>query len=220
VPNSIYLHAHDGLSVMISNRAARHVLDAALSQRGLTPDSVDARAMEDLLLGPVFRGLEPILPKDGLKRQLQRLAAGVSELEAPEEEALAFLVPAGRNIYPKPQPRLAAQPVAAPLSLEKLEAMALALAGLEHVRFALALRGSEVVVFRGEGYDAATLSGLGLVALKLLRRGGEVRAYSLAHAKGQLFMLPFLDDTIMMIGEPQLSLGMVLGTAAALKEDL
>lgn len=62
---------------MISSPAAHRVLLTALAHRDMGPDSVDAASMAELLTGPVYATLGEVLPKEGLHRQLQALAASL-----------------------------------------------------------------------------------------------------------------------------------------------
>ena len=108
-----------------------------------------------------------------------------------------------------------------PISQEQLEGAVLRLAQLEQVKFVAALRaGGEVAAQRGSGIDVGALAQLGLVGLKLLRRSGPLRAYYLAHTRGQLFLLPFGEDTLALIGTPELNVGAVFNTFTVLKEEL
>lgn len=81
MPNRVYTHAHEGLATMVSARAATRVLQDTLRDRGTTPDTVSAEQMHDLLLGPVLKEFEQILPREGLKRNLSGLAKELEALE-------------------------------------------------------------------------------------------------------------------------------------------
>ncbi|MDZ7704584.1 MAG: hypothetical protein U5L04_08915 [Trueperaceae bacterium] len=81
MPNRVYTHAHEGLATMVSARAATRVLQDTLRDRGTTPDTVSAEQMHDLLLGPVLKEFEQILPREGLKRNLGSLAKELEALE-------------------------------------------------------------------------------------------------------------------------------------------
>ena len=85
--NDIYVTAHTALSELVSVRAASRVLDSALKQKGKTPGSVSAADMRELLRGPVFRELEAILPREGLKLKLKKLSRELRKLEAAEADA-------------------------------------------------------------------------------------------------------------------------------------
>ena len=119
------------------------------------------------------------------------------------------------EVAPKPAP-----PASAPLSRETLEAAVLRLAQLEQVKFVAALRSDgEIASQRGSGIDVNALAQLGLVGLKLLRRSGPLRTFYLAHTQGQLFLLPFGNDTLTLVGTPELNVGAVFSTLNALKEE-
>lgn len=111
-------------------------------------------------------------------------------------------------------------PESEPLSQEMLEAAVLRLAQLEQVKFVAALRSDgEIAAQRGSGIDVSALAQLGLVGLKLLRRSGPLRTFYLAHTQGQLFLLPFGNDTLTLVGTPELNVGAVFNTLNALKEE-
>ena len=96
----------------------------------------------------------------------------------------------------------------------------LRLAQLEQVKFVAALRANgDIAAKRGSGIDADALAQLGLIGLKLLRRSGPLRTYYLAHTQGQLFLLPFGDDTLTLVGTPELNDGAVFNTLTALKDE-
>ena len=121
------------------------------------------------------------------------------------------------NKYPAGAPQ---SPLQRPLSQTQLEDAVLRLAQLEQVKFVAALRSNGAVVAqRGGGIDVSTLAELGLVGLKLLRRSGQLRAYYLAHTRGQLFLLPLAGDTLALVGTPELNVGAVFRTFTALKEE-
>ena len=108
-----------------------------------------------------------------------------------------------------------------PLSGAQLEAAVLRFAQLEQVKFVAALRpNGEVAAQRGSGIDVAALAQLGLVGLRLLRRSGPLRTYYLAHTRGQLFLLPFGEDTLTLVGTPELNVGAIFNTFTSLKEEL
>ncbi len=120
-------------------------------------------------------------------------------------------------------PELAASapvPTSEPLSQAQLETAVLRLAQLEQVKFVAALRSSgEVAAKRGSGIDVDALAQLGLIGLKLLRRSGPLQTYYLAHTQGQLFLLSIGDDTLALVGTPELNVGAVFNTFAKLKEE-
>lgn len=80
MPNEIYLLTHDGLSSMVSSRAATRVLDGALRSVGASAETVTTEQMAAMLLGPVLGELQTILPRDGLRRNLDGLVARLHRL--------------------------------------------------------------------------------------------------------------------------------------------
>ncbi len=292
MPNQVYNRAHEGLSNMVSARAATRVLQDTLRSRGTTPDTVDAEQMSELLLGPVLKEFEQILPREGLKRNLNDLA---DQLEGLDERSVTssqannpsrlesirnFLqtpilggersegedatpaeaspppqaarrperspkdtleIPPGEldpptRTPPPPSrvtsaantpPRAAAKPrpqrerKAEPISDEKLEKIVLRFAQIEHVRIVAAIReDGEIAVSRGGGIDIDALSRYGLMGLRLLRRSGKLNSYYLAHTQGQLFLLTFGRETLILVGRTELNVGTVFATATTLKEEL
>ncbi|HEX7022256.1 MAG TPA: hypothetical protein VF171_05315, partial [Trueperaceae bacterium] len=67
---------------MVSARVATRILDQVLAGRGLSADSIAPDDMEDLILGPIFGELETILPREGLRRNLEALAVSIRAQEA------------------------------------------------------------------------------------------------------------------------------------------
>ncbi|MEX2535411.1 MAG: hypothetical protein WD273_07380 [Trueperaceae bacterium] len=75
MPNEVFLRTRAGLSAMVSSRAADRILEGALKRGGHDPDEIDRLQMKGALLGPVLLELESVLPRIGLKRNLERLAS-------------------------------------------------------------------------------------------------------------------------------------------------
>ena len=82
--NEVYLITHDNLSNIVSARAASRVLDKALKSKGHTISTVTKEQMHEVLVGPVFKELELILPSDGVKRTIQHITRILAE-EASDE---------------------------------------------------------------------------------------------------------------------------------------
>jgi hypothetical protein len=78
--NSVFARALDGLTTMVSARAARRVLEAGVRSVAETPDTIPADVMQTLLVGYVHREFEQMLPREGLKRNLEQLARQVGRL--------------------------------------------------------------------------------------------------------------------------------------------
>ncbi|MEJ2290066.1 MAG: hypothetical protein P8Y02_15835 [Deinococcales bacterium] len=79
MPNEVYYRTRDALATLVSERAATRVLDAALRRSHESSEALDERTVRHLLLGPVQRELEGILPRTGLRRTLRRLARQVAD---------------------------------------------------------------------------------------------------------------------------------------------
>jgi predicted regulator of Ras-like GTPase activity (Roadblock/LC7/MglB family) len=82
VPNEVFLRTRTGLSAFVSSRAAGRILEGALKGSGHSPDNVDPKQMTSTLLGPVLRELETVLPRAGLRRNLEKLARSIRSTEA------------------------------------------------------------------------------------------------------------------------------------------
>lgn len=80
MPNEVYEHTRERLADIVSARAAQRVLDDAMRHRGYSPDSISSSEMKRMLMGPVLRGLEAILPRDGLKRNLREVGNALEKL--------------------------------------------------------------------------------------------------------------------------------------------
>lgn len=96
----------------------------------------------------------------------------------------------------------------------------LAFAQLEHVKIVAAFDGRGVSSIRGSGLEVEALSRLGTLGLKLLSRSGELRTLYIAHSQGQLFLFPFGEVTLLLIGSGELNLGLVFATLHKLEEEL
>ncbi len=96
----------------------------------------------------------------------------------------------------------------------------LAFAQLEHVEMVAAFEGGGVTAVRGSGFEVEALSRLGTLGLRLLGRSGELRTFYVAHSRGQLFLFPFGEVTLMLIGSSELNLGVVFATLHKFKEEL
>lgn len=245
--NEIYQHTHQGLSRLVSARAATRLLEQALKRQRTSADEVSAEKMGELLVGPVYRELRGALPRAGLKRHLKWLAARLRAVKPVEEERLREIVTFDPSSPPPAPARSEAADVemgvessngqavapiafveeeaesAPPVKLpsETLHHIALQFAQLEHVKLVAAVRQSgEVVVSRGTAPHLEALYRYGPTALRLLRRTGRVRSYYLVHTEGQLFLLPFQDDTLILIGTTELNLGAVFTTLMKVEEEL
>ena len=71
--NQIYDVTHEGLSTVISAKAATHVLRKAIESQGHDSKSITGSEMRDVLMGPVYQELTTIMPKDGVERTLKQI---------------------------------------------------------------------------------------------------------------------------------------------------
>ncbi len=112
-------------------------------------------------------------------------------------------------------------PIHSPLDKSVLEEITLQFAQLEHVKLVAAIRQKgEVVISRGSGIDLEMFSRVGLIGLRLLQRGGVLRSYYLSHSCGQLFLLVFGQDIVLVMGTSELNVGAVFANMLAIKENL
>jgi hypothetical protein len=240
VPNDVYRQTHEGLSGIVSARAASRVLDAVLAAEREDAERISGARMSELLLGPIYRELRGALPRLGLKRQLRGLAGRIREVKSFDDVRLQGLVtfdPPAPSASPHATapsaPSVAPSQVAVavleaeeagrrePLGAEALSRIVLRFAQLDAVKLVTAIRShGEVVASRGSAANLDALFRYGPTALRLLSRQRQVRSYYLSHTQGQLFLLPFEDDTVILIGTPELNLGTVFTTLSKLKEEL
>jgi hypothetical protein len=184
--------------------------------------------MSSLLLGPVLEELVSILPRQGLELNLETLAAslliGSMSLDAEtdvtvtatqhgatqvreRQSARNRLVVTGVNTRPR------RDPVA---DLKKLEEALLAFAAIENVTLVAAVR-SDGVIHKSRGTGNAELLGrFGMLALRMLGRGGRLRSYYLEHDRGSLFLFPSNDHALLLVGSPELNIGTVFTTFSEL----
>lgn len=239
MPNDVYRQTHEGLSAIVSARAASRVLDTVLATEHEDAEQISGARMSELLLGPIYRELRGALPRLGLKRQLRGLAGRIREARNFDDVRLQGLVtfdPPAPSTPPQPVP--GAPAVATPqvavavleaeqeaerhtLSAEALSHIVLTFAQLDAVKLVTAIRShGEIVSSRGSAPNLDGLFRYGPTALRLLGRQRRVRSYYLSHTQGQLFLLPFEDDTVILIGTLELNLGTVFTTLSKLKEEL
>lgn len=83
MPNEVFLRTRAGLTALVSTRAAGRILEGALKGSGHNPDDVNLPQMRSALLGPVLQELEGVLPRAGLRRNLERLARSLRPVAAP-----------------------------------------------------------------------------------------------------------------------------------------
>lgn len=92
MPNEVFLRTRAGLSTMVSSRAAERILEGALHGSGHDPDDVNQSQMRTALLGPVLQELENVLPRVGLKRNLERLAKSLRDAPTGDKEKARALL--------------------------------------------------------------------------------------------------------------------------------
>ena len=111
MPNEVFLRTRAGLSTMVSSRAAGRILEGALKGSGHDPEMVNQSQMRSALLGPVLHELENVLPRAGLRRNLERLAKSLREPNGERETPTALLtgsIPA--QAVPSAPPQSVAKP--------------------------------------------------------------------------------------------------------------
>ena len=146
--NEVYLITHDSLSNIVSARAATRVLEKALKHKGFTPETISQQQMRDILVGPVLKELQLILPSDGVKRTIQQITRLLESSKKAKVEAESGLSDASVVAKPEEEFRLLNEddnaelkPIVAmrnkDLSLEELEALLINFAQLEHIQTVL-----------------------------------------------------------------------------------
>lgn len=80
--NDVYRMTHSGLAGLVSQKAATQLLEKALKVKGYGADTVSRREMKAVLLGPLIRDLETILPPQGVKHSLRRIYSSLPEAES------------------------------------------------------------------------------------------------------------------------------------------
>ena len=219
-PNPVYLRTQRGLAAFVSAAAATRVLDKALADAGVQPSRVRARQMKALLLGPVLDELDRILPRGGLERNLEALAAGL-------EDGVPPLVPmsaAPRTSSAQPGSAQVARSRTARVisgvrtelvrqrvnSADELQQAVLQLAAIDNVTLVAAVRASGATEFsRGTG-DVASLARLGRMALSLLSRSGPLQMFYVTTASSSLLLFPWGSDALLLTGRPELNVGAVV----------
>ena len=73
---------------------------------------------------------------------------------------------------------------------------------------------------RGSGFDLAAISRIGSMGLKLLSRGRRIHSFYLSNQKGQLFLFPLADHTLIVVGNSEVNVGEVFSTLSTLEESI
>ena len=176
--------------------------------------------MRALLLGPVLDELDRILPRGGLERNLEVLAARLDDAEAP----LVPISAAPRTGYAQPGSAQVARSRTArvvsgvrtelvkqrPNSASDLQDAVLSLAAIDNVTLVAAVRSSGATEFsRGQG-DIASLARLGRLALSLLTRSGPLQLFFVTTERSSLLLFPWGSDALLLTGRPELNVGAVV----------
>ncbi len=229
--NEVYLITHDSLSNIVSARAATRVLEKALKHKGFTPETISQQQMRDILVGPVLKELQLILPSDGVKRTIQQITrllesnkkaeskveANPLDVESIEEPEQDFkLLNDAEDAELKPLMEMRNKDV----SPEELEALLIEFAQLEHIQTVLTAdrKKGEVLSSRGSSFDLVSLSRLANMSLMLLERNGVVHSYHLEHSRYHLFLVPLAGFVMIIVGTAELNVGEVFAKLSALKE--
>lgn len=77
--NSVYNMIAQALSASVSARAAETMLQAALKEKGLSPDTVTAPEMQDVLSGPLMMRLSAAIPPARARAELLLLSRSLAE---------------------------------------------------------------------------------------------------------------------------------------------
>jgi len=86
--NAVFDYTQDALATLVSPRAAKRVLDEALTSANDTPDTVSVPVMQALLTGYIRFELEQMLPREGLQGQLEQLSARLVHVhDVPEDDS-------------------------------------------------------------------------------------------------------------------------------------
>lgn len=248
--NDICQLIEEGLSDLMAPRAARRVLSRALRAEGYRAEQVSASEMQLVLQGPLREQLEQLLPGDAVRHRLRQLerqlrrreereAAAVSEA-ANAEQAAQGASGVALKLATSSRRRVAGQgedsavmtlepeklkAASKPVTQAQLERVALGFAQLEEVRAVMLTDQQGRLLFsRGSGFDFSALARMASLCLRLLGRSGELRAYHLMQAQGQLFLFPFAWAQLFVISGPEVNLGLVFATreklVKSLKEDV
>lgn len=219
-PNPVYLRTQQGLAAFVSATAATRVLDKALADAGVSPERVRARQMRALLLGPVLDELDRILPRSGLERNLEALAAALDDGRPPPEPvsvgartvgSLPGSAQVARNRTARVISGVRTELIRSrPNTEADLKSAVLELAAIDNVTLVAAVRANGETVFaRGAG-DVASLARLGRLALSLLLKSGPLRIFFVATETSSLLLFPWGSDALLLTGKPELNVGAVV----------
>ncbi|MCA9837843.1 MAG: hypothetical protein KC422_13075 [Trueperaceae bacterium] len=232
--NEVYLITHDSLSNIVSARAATRVLEKALKHKGFSPETVSQQQMRDILVGPVLKELQLILPSDGVKRTIKQItklldASKVANpdktedsLSEPEEFKLLNDDVEDKLEEPEAELKPLMEAPKKEIGAEELEALLLDFAQLEHIQTVLTVdrKNGEVISSRGSNFDLGSLSRLANMSLMLLEKNGTVHSYHLEHSRYHLFLVPVAGFVMIIVGTAELNVGEIFAKLSAFKEGL
>lgn len=205
---------------MVSAVAASRMLDSALRDARLASEAVTAEQMQDLLLGPIQRELERILPRRGLERNLRSLAYSLARpprrgIDVTLTQTSAQIA-RDRTAKVISGVRVKPAPARTEHSPRVLQAAVLGLAAIDNVTLVAAVRSNGRTEFsRGHG-DVEQLSRFGMLALSLLNRSGPLKTFFVAHERATLLLFPWGSDALLVTGLPELNVGAALTAFADL----
>jgi|GEM_PF-5043245 len=112
--NPVYSMVSEALARVVSERAADHMLRAALKDARLSPDQVTAEEMQKVLAGPLTERLATVMPPNRARQELSVLASRIQSMYPkaptlfPEMGNISWDTPASRTppapAVPAPEP--------------------------------------------------------------------------------------------------------------------
>ena len=227
------------LSAWLPGRAAMRVLERAIRAEGLRPEDIDGETMASLLLGRVYRDLRDTVPRNTLRRELERLARSLHQPAAtpahglpatddpriaPHEVATPAPTPAhAQASTAEPEPAPAPVPDGAPATRrlpDDSEVVLMALAVLEGVDGAAVFDAvGRTLSTRGEVPDVDALGRVIAAGGGLLERHGPLRSVGVTTSRGVMIAVPVPPRWIAVSGAPDMNLGAVYAALTALEEE-
>jgi hypothetical protein len=240
-PNEVYERTRMGLTGLLPGRAARRMLDDALVGRQRTPEDVSADEMAEVLLGTIYQDLSEVLPRAGLRRELERLVRDLDTLDGAavfepgaataatepgaasvaSESSTAGSHPTGHAPAGVADRAVRREPGLASVSLPSdpgrvLAALAV-LDGVDGVAVFDARGG--VVSVRGDVSEAEALGRVIAAGGRLLQRHGDLRTICVTTSAGVIVTVPVPPRWLAVTGAPDLNLGAIYAALAALEEE-
>jgi hypothetical protein len=240
-PNEVYERTRMGLTGLLPGRAARRMLDDALVGRQRTPEDVSADEMAEVLLGTIYQDLSEVLPRAGLRRELERLVRDLEPLDGAAVSepgaATAATEPGAASVASDPsragspptgheragaadravrrEPGLAS--VSLPSDPGRVLAALAVLDGVDGVAVFDARGG--VVSVRGDVSEAEALGRVIAAGGRLLQRHGDLRTICVTTSAGVIVTVPVPPRWLAVTGAPDLNLGAIYAALAALEEE-